>query len=525
MFNKSKRRRRSVAAVAAAAVGVLMAITGCSGAGGSQEGHVTVALGEEPRTLASWNAYGSNGHTVLRNIQEALLNRDPVTNELVPELALSWEQVEPTVWRFELRQGVEFTDGTPFNAETAADGINYVLSPENSFAMRTFLGPDVTASASGEYTLDLTTESADPILPDRMYFVTIPSYPAIEADEAAYETNPVGTGPYVLDSWNRGQSIDVSANEDWWGRDAEDANGSNESVTSATYVFRPETEVRAGLVETGEGDVARWVTQEQCDAAANCVFGPGIETIHLRLDTPNPLLGDERIREAISLAIDRDELLNGILGGGEVSAQLVGPAATGFNEGLTYPEPDLEAAKALVAEAAADGVDLSTPIQVVSREGYILRANEAVQLIATTLTSIGLTNVTSGLFESAGFEEQWTDGFDAIPEDRGWIAMGMHGNELLDYSSSFGSFFTCESVLAGICDPELDEAYAAATPLVDEERQQALADLAQLAYDTYYDLPIGQPNFYYTLSDRVEWEPRVDGFLLLQEMTLSEPAA
>lgn len=518
-----KRFRKARLALGAVVAIAGLVLTACAGNAQSNDPHhITIALGEEPRSLASWNAYAAAGHVVLRNIQEALLNRDPETNELVGELATSWEQVDDTTWHFTLREGVSFTDGTPFNAETAADGLNYVLSPENAFAMRVFLGPDVTAEAVDEYTLALKTATPDPILPDRMYYVTIPSYAAIEDDPDAYDTTPVGTGPYTLERWDRGQRIELVANEEWWGRDDEQAAlGDNESVTSATYVFRPETQVRAGLISSGEADLARWVTQDQCESAPNCVYDTGVETIHLRLDTPNPLLGDVRVREAISLALDRDALLNQILGGGEVAAQLVGPSATGFNPALTVTEPDLDAAKALIEEAAADGVDLSTPLRVVTREGNILRSNEAIQLIADTLTSIGLTAVTSETVESASFEEQWAAGYPQIPADRGWVALQMHGNELLDYSASFGMFFTCDAALSAFCDDKVEAPYIAATEAIGETRESQLQALAQTAYDTYADLPIGQPNFYYALSDKVDWQPRVDGFQLLKEMTLA----
>ena len=81
----------------------------------------------------------------------------PKTNDLVPELALSWKQIDPTNWQFKLRQGVKFTDGSPFDAKAAATSINYVLDPKNAFAMRTFLGPDVQASAVDQYTLNIKT--------------------------------------------------------------------------------------------------------------------------------------------------------------------------------------------------------------------------------------------------------------------------------------------------------------------------------------------------------------------------------
>jgi len=524
------RGRARLAKVAAAVAAVSLVGTACgtdeadSGGdgGGGTEGAITIALQEEPRSLASWNAYSNDGHPILRNVQEALVNRDPETNEIIGELATSWEQTAPTTWRFTLREGVSFHDGSAFNAESAADGLNYVLSPENAFAMRTFLGPEVTAEAVDESTLDVITETPDPILPTRLYFVTIPSMEAIDKDPDAYETSPVGTGPYKFVEWNRGQDITLEANEDWWGREETDAAmGQNEEITEAKYVFRPETEVRAAMAETGEADFARWLNEDQCQAAPQCVSAAGVETIILRMDTPNPTLSDERIREAIALSFDKAQLMDELLGGGTPAAQIVGESATGFNENLQpFPE-DVDSAKQLVQEAAADGVPVDAKIVVTAREGFILRANEVVQVIAQSLQEIGLTGVTSELLETAAFEEQWTAGYDNIPPDRGWVGLQSHGNELMDYSASVEGYYACEGPTSAYCDQTLQKQYEEATTLEVEAREKALEDIAAYVYEHVPVVPIGQPNFHFGLSEELQWTPRLDGFVLLKEMTLA----
>jgi len=491
-----------------------------AGGGGSDGTEVTIALPEEPRSLASWNAYSNDGHPVLRNVTEALLNRDPETNELAPELATAWEQVDDTNWQFTLREGVEFHDGTPFNAETAAAGLNYVLDPENAFPMRTFLGPDVTATAEDEYTLNVETDSPDPILPTRLYFVTLPSPTQIEEDPEAYDTTPIGTGPYKFEAWNRGQDITLVANDDWWGKDSDEALG-EQQITKATYVFRPETEVRTGMVSSGEADLAPRITAEQCESAPTCESTPTVETIVARLDTPNPVLADLRVRQAISMAINKDQIMNDILGGGQPVGQIVGPDTVGYAELEPYPY-DTERASQLVQEAADDGVDVTAPLVVTARDGFILRANEVVQVIAEELQGIGLTGVTSEIMETAAFEEQWTTGYDNIPDDRGWIGIQSHGQELLDYAGSVGGYYSCDGATSAYCDDTLEKMYADAVTTADQARQDSLAEIAEYVYDEVPVVPIGQPNFHFGLSERLTWTPRTDGFLLLKEMTLNQ---
>jgi peptide/nickel transport system substrate-binding protein len=501
--------------------------TACGGgndsdSGGSASSKLTIALSEEPRSLASWNAYSNDGHPVLRNVEEALLNRDPVSNELIGELATAWKQTNPKTWQFALRQGVTFHDGSPFNAEAAAFGLNYVLDPKNAFPMRTFVGPEPTAKAVDEYTLDVTTDTPDPILPTRLYFVTIPSMKALNESKSTWESKPVGTGPYRFVAWNRGQNIQLAANDKWWGRSATaEAKGSNTSLTEVTYVFRPETEVRASQVRTGEAQFARWLTQAQCEEAPQCVSTTGVETVILRMDTPNPALKDERVRRAIALAFDKSQIINDIMGGGEVAAQIVGPSAVGFNETLQPYPFDQAQAKQLIAQAKADGVPVDAQLTVAAREGFILRANESVQLIAESLRNIGLTNVKSEMRETAKFEEAWTAGYKAITPNRGLIGLQQHGNELMDYSSSVEGYYACGGATSAYCDPTLEKMRVEANQLAGDARDKALQEIAKYVYDKVVTVPVGQPKFFFGLAKNIQWKPRLDGFVLVKEMTVS----
>ena len=90
------------------------------------KGAVTIVVGEEPLTLAAHDSTPDYHTQIMRNFTEALLNRDPKTQELVGELATKWEAPDPTTWRFTLRQGVTFHDGHPFNAESAAEALNFM---------------------------------------------------------------------------------------------------------------------------------------------------------------------------------------------------------------------------------------------------------------------------------------------------------------------------------------------------------------------------------------------------------------
>src|SRR5699024_2836184 len=88
--------------------------------------------------------------------------------------------------------------------------------------------------------------------------------------------------------------------------------------------------------------------------------------------------------------IDKQGIAEQLFGGGEPASQLVGPSATGYNEELEPYPYDMEQATALVEEAAADGVDISAPIHVVTRQGIYLRNDEFAEYVANQLNQVGL---------------------------------------------------------------------------------------------------------------------------------------
>jgi peptide/nickel transport system substrate-binding protein len=480
-------------------------------------GTLVIVLSEEPATLENWNAYSGAGHPVLRNVQEALFNRDPVTNELVGELATSWEQADERRWRFALRQDVTFHDGSPFNAEVAAFGINFTWSPETKFPIYQFIGPDMTATAVDEFTVDVTTEEPDPILPARLYFSPIPSMKQVQERPDSLAGEPIGTGPYKFVEWNRGQTIRVTANSDWWGHDASDAHG-RVTIKDVEFVWRADSNVRAAMVSTGEAHIARFLSPEDCETIPVCLSVPSIETVFMRMDTTHPAMQDERVRHAIAIAIDRQAISDELLGGGVPAAQLVGPSANGHDPDLQPYPYDLAQAKALIEEAGAAGVDVDAPVTVVTRQANFLRSEELGEHVATQLREIGL-NAKSEAVEAALFNEQAYEVSRAeVPPDRGWIVVSPHSNELMDVSATAQSYYRCEGTGSTYCDPELDEALAAALPLTGEARTTALRGVTRLIYNKYGIAPILHLELNYGTARELDWEPRLDAFMLAKEM-------
>jgi peptide/nickel transport system substrate-binding protein len=483
-------------------------------------GKIVISLAAEPASLEPWYAYSTIGLAPLRNVFEALLNRDPETNELVGELATSWEWQDDRTLQFTLREGVTFHDGSPLDAEAAAASLNWIWSADNAFDIIQFMGPQITAEAVDEMTINVMTAEPDPILPNRLYFSPLGSAKQIaEAPDSIVDT-PIGTGPYRFVAWNRGQNLELTAYEDWWGKTAEDARGT-QAIKDVEYVWRDESAVRASQVNAGEAQLARFLTPEDCETTAVCAKAPSIETPFLRMDTMHLAMSDRRVREAIGLAVDKEELATALFGGADVATQMVGPSAAGFNPDLTALPYDMERARALVEEARADGVPVDAPITVAVRRGAYPRVEEMGEYVAQQLVQVGL-NAKVEIIEPAAYEEQFTIGYDNITPERGWIGTNSHGNEMMDVGQTASGYYRCAGGVSTFCDEEVDAMVNAASPLTGDERAAAFMEVTAAFMEHIPVVPLVHLPNYYGMAENLQWTPRLDGFMLVKEMSYAE---
>jgi peptide/nickel transport system substrate-binding protein len=197
-------------ATAAPASGDSTAPSGTDASAPATGKSIVISIADEPSTLDPQAQEDGNERAITDNIYETLLRRDAVSNELIPWLATELPtQVSPTTWEFKLRQGVTFSNGDPFNAAAAAFSINRVMDPAYETAQRDFYGKITKATATADYTLQVETAEPDSVLPARMYRLKMMSP---TATDASVTEKPVGTGPYTMVKWDRGQQVVLTAN-------------------------------------------------------------------------------------------------------------------------------------------------------------------------------------------------------------------------------------------------------------------------------------------------------------------------
>lgn len=303
-----------------------------------------------------------------RHIYDTLINRDP-ESRFIPGIVESWEMVEPQIWELRLRHGVTFHDGSPFTAEDVAFSIARVPSIANNPGpytsnLRTIARVEVV----DPYTVRLHTDRVNPVLPGQLTNIFVVSKRAAEnASTADFNSGQaaIGTGPFRLQEARGREGMTILRNDAFWGDKAayervdirvigNDASrlaallsGSVDIIESVppTDVERLQRDPRISVFRRNSDRIMYLLPNIRLDQFPLLTDADGQPLPH------NPLR-DLRVRQALSLAIDRQALVaRGLDGQGVPTVQMVPEQFGGYDPSITVPRADPARARALLAEA------------------------------------------------------------------------------------------------------------------------------------------------------------------------------
>ena len=312
---------------------------------------------------------------VVTQIYEGLVNRGR-DFQLEPSLALSWQMVDPTTWRFQLRPKVRFHDGAPFSADDAVFSIQRALAKTSQRAnqMRGITG----ARKVDATTIEVTTAAPDAALPEKLWLVAMMSKPWCEKNKVELpqdyngkqETyavrNANGTGPFVLVRYETDVKLVLKANPSWWGKGTP-AGGGN--VDEAVYTVIQSDATRLAALASDHVDFVidppfQDLPRLKADNGLKIAAIADIGTQYLAFDQHRAelpgtgLVGrnpfkDVRVRRAVQLAIDTDLIVRQVLRGeGTPTGSFVSPLIVGYLPELEKrPPADPAKARALLKEA------------------------------------------------------------------------------------------------------------------------------------------------------------------------------
>ena len=342
----------------------------------------------------------------LANIYEPLVRRNEHLG-LEPALATSWEQTSPTVWRFHLRPGVKWQDGSPFTADDVVFTVKRILSPNSS--LRAPMSPVKEARKIDDLTVDFETFVPDPILLQEQTNLLIMSKAWCGAHNAAEPVtigkednyalhHAMGTGPFKLVSREPDRRTVVERNPLWW-------DNPGDLVDRVEFNVIGSAPTRVAALLSGEMDMIYSVPPQDIarlkrSDGLKILQTPELRTIYLGFNVSrselqtsnikgkNPFR-DLRVREAVGLAINEPAIASRVmLGLAHPTWEMWGPGVNGYDAALDVrPKPDPAKAKQLLTEAGyPDGFKVALDC---SNDRYVMD-EQICTAIVSMLARIGI---------------------------------------------------------------------------------------------------------------------------------------
>ncbi|QND45788.1 ABC transporter substrate-binding protein (plasmid) [Rhizobium lusitanum] len=289
--------------------------------------------------------------------------------KFVPQLATSWKwSADGKQLTMELRQGVKFQDETPFNAQAVVDNIQrYQTMPESR--RKSELSSVAKVEASSEYEVTFTLKAPDVTLlaqlSDRSGMMVSPT--AAKAAGAKFGDHPVCSGPFKFVERVQQDRIVLEKFQDYWNKDTI-------FIDKITYLPIPDTTVRLANLRSGDLDMIERVAASDAGTVksdSNLVYADAIGTGWLGVyanvgngaRADNPMGKDKRLRQAFSLAIDRDAAMQIVYDGtGLAGNQPFAPNSPWYDKDIPVPTRDVDKAKALIKEAGYDRVPIELAV-------------------------------------------------------------------------------------------------------------------------------------------------------------------
>lgn len=335
----------------------------------SEGGDLVLAVLSDVSSLDPAMSTDVPSSVVQANMFETLVKNNE-DNEIVAGLAVEWDSVDERTYEFKLREGVKFHDGEDFNAEVVKMNLERLLDEEVA-SPRYFLFEMIERiDVIDEYTVQITTEYPfAPIYAQLTHTSSgMISPKSIEADYAALSEGkkagtvissaPVGTGYFKFEHWKPGDEIKLVKNEAYW--------GDLVHIDSATFKVVPESTTRIADLERGFVHITDplepiEVNDVNSGDYAKVLQKPSASLSYIGFNTDKEPFDNPKVRQAISLLIDRDEIIEGIYEGFGIPAKgPLAPSIFGYNQDAEPFEKDLEKAKKLLEEAGyADGFSTS----------------------------------------------------------------------------------------------------------------------------------------------------------------------
>ena len=467
------------------------------GTAGGYKNTLTWAQGADVTSLDPHQGKETPAVQVNTQIFDTLVTVDPETNEVVPQIAESWEQTDDQTYVFKIREGIKFHDGSDLTAEDVKFSLDRARNSAAVSYIVNFI-EEVTVDDDHTVTVKTTAPYAPTLRNLAIPFAAIVPKAVVEADENAFIQNPVGSGPYKFVEWNHGDHVTLKAFDDYYA-------GKPETENLIMKVI-PETSQRTIALETGEVDLAydlavNDIPKVNSDDKLTVYEIPSLTCWYVSMNMNKKPFDNPKVREAMSMAIDRQTIIDTInAGSGQTADAIIAPAVFGYySTGVKEYNPTK--AKELLAEAGYPN-GFSTTLWVNDNQSRI----EMCQAMQAMLLEVGV-QCNLEVLEFGSFISRTTAG-DHDLAYFGWTTSSGDADYSyysLEHSTQQGAAGN-RSFLA---DPDVDKLIEEARSNTnEEERKELYKELAIKLDEINNNIPV-----YYS-SINVGANKKVEGFVM-----------
>lgn len=456
---------------------LLAACSGTSGSPDSDTAQLTIAASVEPKSLDVGDAADYSNYALNHLMYSPLFIKDE-SGEPQPVLAEGYEvSDDKTRWSIDLKEGIEFSDGTPFNAEAVCYNVDRLIDPESKLGRSALWAPVDGCKETSEFQVELDTGE-----PYALLMEVVLSHPALSdmispsmeefGDEKG--NHPIGTGPYQLKTWDHGAKVVLERNPNY------NAEILGEAPPFETVEWRTVTEdtTRVLQLQSGEVDFAYNIpstsTEElESDDKIDLIKVAG-RFAQYSLNATSEPFDDVKVRQAANHAVNKEQIAEEILNGeAKVATGSAGSAAAGFAAVGQY-EYDPDKARKLLEEADAVGADVkvSTPV------GRYPQDKTVAEAVTQQLNDAGFSATTNAVGDWPTFQnDMFSDKLQTA-----YLAWSPGPVEAL--YQQWDGCSKSQWALGHKCIPELTELREAATAEFDDDKRAQLEEeLQQSAFD------------------------------------------
>lgn len=498
---------------------VLVVASGCSGnsssdpAGEKSQSDTASTLKEikfasqtDVSSLDPRNATGTTTAQVLAHIFSSLVRTDE-KGEIVNDLAESYEVVNDTTWKFKLKEGITFHDGSKLTSEDVKYTIDTIKNKENKFKLASDFS-FMTVNVIDELNFEIVTDEPFAALLLRLNYVKIiPKAYVEKVGSEEFAKAPIGSGPYKFVERSKDEKVVMQAYDNYF--------GGKPAIDKVTYYVIPEAASRIAALESGDVDIISNVETSQVERLKaedniEVIGNPTTRVIFMGMNTlAEGPLQNVKVRQALNYAVDRQAIIKGVLDGYATQiATISTPEYDGYDPSITPYEYNPEKAKQLLAEAGyLNGFEIDFSVT----SGY-LNGQDVGQAVAAQLGEVGI-KCTVKEIDSATQREQIAAGTVAPLYMNGIGGPYSNIDLVAKLSFSTGERYSTYS------NPDFDALRLKAAATVDKnEANKLLSQLQQMAKDEAPAIFMYQQYGMYAYNTKVVgWLPRVDEMIVVND--------